>query len=60
MGKRGRPTQSPKTDVINIRATADDRRILKECCERLNVSQYDIVMGGINKIYNEINETLHE
>ena len=53
--KIGRPkSDNPKSEQIKIRATKADRELLEECCERLNKSQYDVVMSGIKKIYAEI------
>lgn len=52
--RTGRPTSNPKNTEIKIRATADDKRKLKECCEFKGKTQYEIVMEGINKVYNEI------
>lgn len=52
--RTGRPTDNPKNEQIKIRATKEDKKILKECCESLNKTQYDIIMSGIKKIYGEI------
>ena len=48
--KMGRPTDNPKTEVIKIRATKDDREKLLFCCEKLGKTQYEVVMEGINKV----------
>lgn len=50
----GRPTENPKTEIIKIRATKEDRERLLFCCKERGVTQYDIVMEGINKVYEEI------
>ena len=52
--RTGRPTQNPKREEIKIRATKEDKDMLKECCEILNQTQYDVVMNGIKKVYAEI------
>lgn len=52
--RTGRPTTNPKTEVIKIRATKDDREKLLYCCEKTNKTQYDVVMEGIDKVYKEI------
>lgn len=52
--KMGRPTENPKTEIIKIRATKEDRERLLFCCKERGVTQYDIVMEGINKVYEEI------
>ena len=54
--RTGRPTENPKNEVIKIRATKEDREKLLYCCEKLKVTQYDIVMKGISKVYEEINK----
>ena len=51
--KMGRPTDNPKTEIIKIRATKDDREKLLFCCEKLGKTQYEVVMRGINKVYQK-------
>ncbi|MFR4987282.1 MAG: hypothetical protein ACLUCH_07800 [Lachnospirales bacterium] len=52
--RTGRPTQNPKSETIKIRATKEDREKLLLCCSKMNKTQYDIVMEGINMVYNKI------
>lgn len=52
--RTGRPTENPKTEQIKIRATKEDRNLLDECCEKLNQTQYEVVMNGIKKVHAEI------
>ena len=52
--KMGRPTANPKTEIIKIRATKCDREKLLYCCRETQKTQYDIVMDGINRVYDEI------
>jgi len=52
--RTGRPTDNPKTEEIKIRATKQDKAILRECCESLKQTQYDVVMNGIRKVHAEI------
>lgn len=52
--RTGRPTKNPKTEEIKIRATKEDKDLLKECCDLLNQTQYDVVMNGIKKVHAEI------
>lgn len=54
--RTGRPTTNPKTEEIKIRATKEDKELLKECCEKLNLTQYEVVMKGIRKVYAETKE----
>lgn len=51
---RGRPTDNPKTEAIKVRATKQDRELLTECCKKLNQTQYEVVMKGIQKVHEEI------
>ena len=51
--KMGRPTDNPKTEIIKIRATKDDREKLLFCCEKLGKTQYEVVMEGIIKVYQK-------
>ena len=53
MARTGRPTNNPKSEEIKIRATKQDRELLKECCERLNQTQYEVVMKGIKMVHAE-------
>lgn len=52
--RTGRPTDNPKNEVIKIRATKDDREKLLFCCEQTGKTQYEIVMEGIEKVYESI------
>ena len=54
MVRMGRPTDNPKDNIIKIRATKEDREKLLYCCQALNKTQYDVVMEGINKVYESI------
>ncbi len=54
MGKMGRPTENPKSEIIIIRATKGDREKLLECCSKLGKTQYQIIMEGLEKTYKEI------
>ena len=52
--RTGRPKiDNPKSEQIKIRATKADKALLEECCDRLNQTQYDVVMNGIKKVYVE-------
>lgn len=52
--RTGRPkSDNPKSEEIKIRATKEDKALLKECCERLQQTQYEVVMNGIRKVYDE-------
>jgi hypothetical protein len=55
--RTGRPTENPKSEIIKVRATIDDREKLLFCCEKTGMTQYEVVMKGIEKVYNEIRTT---
>ena len=52
--RTGRPTSNPKREEIKIRATKEDKELLKECCEKLEQTQYEVVMNGIRMVHAEI------
>lgn len=52
--KRGRPTSNPKKEYIIVRATQQDKELLKECCQQLAQTQYEVVMDGIRMVYSNI------
>ncbi len=52
--RTGRPTSNPKVTEIKIRATIEDKEKLQYCCSETGKTQYQIVMEGIDKVYNEI------
>lgn len=52
--RTGRPTTNPKTEEIKIRATREDKELLKECCKELHQTQYEVVMQGIRLVHSEI------
>lgn len=51
---------NPKTEEIKIRATKEDKALLRECCQKLGLTQYDVVMEGIKKVYAEMKITEEE
>lgn len=56
MPKAGRPTNNPKNQSILIRATKEDREKLLFCCEKTGMTQYDVVIQGIEEVYKKIME----
>lgn len=52
--RTGRPTSNPKTTEIKVRATEQDREKLLYCCQMTGKTQYEIVMEGIDKVYQKI------
>lgn len=52
--RTGRPTENPKSEVIKIRATKEDREKLLDCCKMTGKTQYEIVMEGIEVVYQKL------
>lgn len=52
--RTGRPTTNPKISEIKVRATKEDREKLLYCCEKTGKTQYEIVMEGIEQVYQKI------
>lgn len=58
MSPAGRPKKDKTKDKeIKIRATQEDRDKLLYCCKMTGMNQYEVVMAGIDKIYNELKGT---
>lgn len=55
--RTGRPTDNPKKSEIKVRATKEDKEKLLYCCKKTRMTQYEVVMQGIDKVYNEIRAT---
>lgn len=55
--RTGRPTDDPKKEVIKVRATKTDREKLIYCCRKTGMTQYEVVMQGIDRLYNELRAT---
>lgn len=51
----GRPTDNPKKISIKFRADDETAEKLKECSEKLEVSQAEILRRGVHKVYDELN-----
>lgn len=58
--KMGRPTVDPKNAVINIRATREDREKLLYCCRVTGKTQYEVVMEGINAVFEGLKMSVME
>lgn len=54
--RTGRPTDNPKKTEIKIRATKEDKEKLLYCCKKTGMTQYEVVMKGIDTVYNELKE----
>lgn len=53
--KTGRPPiENPRQVQKRIRLTQSEADMLKECAEKLNTTQTDVVVMGIQKVYEGI------
>ncbi len=53
--RTGRPkSDNPKCEEIKIRATKADKELLRQCCNELHQTQYEVVMQGIREISRSI------
>lgn len=54
--KMGRPTDNPKN--VSIKFKADDKTVqkLKECSNKMEVSQAEILRQGVHRIYDDLNK----
>lgn len=48
------PIENPKSEQIKIRATKKDKELLEKCCEKLDQTQYEVIMTGIKRVYAEV------
>lgn len=56
--RTGRPkSDNSKHHEIKVRATKEDREKLLYCCEKTGMTQYEVVMKGIDMVYNKIRAT---
>lgn len=52
--RTGRPKiENPKSEQIKIRATKSDKALLDECCEKTGKTQYEVIMEGIDLVYQK-------
>lgn len=55
MSPAGRPKQEKTKDKeIKVRATQEDRDKLLYCCEKTGMNQHEVVMAGIDFVYQKI------
>ena len=47
------PIENPKSVQIKIKEKKKDKELLEKCCEKLNQTQYEVIMTGIKKVYAE-------
>lgn len=52
--KIGRPTTDPKIKSTRIRLTEEQDKKLTECSEVLNISRTEVLIKGLDTVYQEI------
>lgn len=52
--KMGRPTNNPKNTSIKLKADDETVRKLKECSEKLEVSQAEVLRRGVHKVHDDL------
>lgn len=54
LGKMGRPTDNPKTEILQVRLSEEDKNKLEYCSQLLNKPKAEIMRLGIEKVYQEL------
>ncbi|HEM9254182.1 TPA: hypothetical protein ACJSEZ_000949 [Streptococcus agalactiae] len=54
LAKMGRPTSNPRDKYIGVRASKNEVEMLDFCTEKTGKSKTDILMEGLEKVYNEL------
>ena len=52
--KMGRPTKNPKNIQTRIRMTEEQAKKLEFCAKEKNITKTDVIILGIEKVYQEI------
>ncbi len=52
----GRPTENPKTKRLEIRISDDEKQKLEYCVKVMGRTKTDILILGLDKVYNELKE----
>lgn len=56
MSPKGRPTDDPKTERLEMRISSQDIKKLDFCCEKTGKRRAEIIRMGIQKIYEELSQ----
>lgn len=54
--KMGRPTDNPRTEQIGVRLSKKELAMLNECAERLGTARANVIVMGIEKVRQELDE----
>lgn len=52
--RTGRPTDSPKNIRLEIRLNEEQNNILKECCDKLDMTKTNVLIKGLEEVYKNI------
>ena len=52
--KMGRPTDNPKTGILNVRLDEESRKILEEYSKKMNISRTEAARIGIKRLKAEL------
>ncbi len=54
--RTGRPTDNPKKNRVEARLSDEELEMLETCCEKTGSSKTEVIVKGIQRVYNEIEE----
>ena len=58
--KIGRPTKrdTSKSEKLNIRLTKEDKQLIQDCADRMNISKSDVIVKAIELLNQTQQQTL--
>lgn len=54
--KTGRPTDNPKSNRVEARLSDEELKKLNICCEKTGLSKSEVIIRGIQTVYEELKE----
>ena len=54
--KMGRPTDSPKNVLVQVRMDAETIKMLDESAQSLKISRSEVIRMGVKKVHESIRE----
>lgn len=56
--KMGRPIigKEPRTEKLNLRLSKSELKMINECSEKLKTPRVNVIVKGVNIIYEELNK----
>lgn len=58
--RTGRPTDDPKKIRLEVRLTEEQSNMLTECARNMNLTKTDVIVKGIQTIYQRSGRTNRE